>query len=323
MRILLTLLLFTLPALAPGRNACPDGLELERALFTTGIRDQEPVKAISRIPEGVPAVYFFTRITGGAGTRIRHLWFYDDVEVVSVPLRVGGDDWRTWSSKNLGLRRDRDWSVRVLGPQDCVLGSARLPASAPGDETLARIRELMNAGDLAGARMETRQALAGTPSPAMKQALETIIERDLVLARVEREIEQQSLYTARGRLEALLAGPLPPAQRERALVLQQRLEEAREALRNSATGRLADVEAVLRATLAGGRFCRRLNEELDQTLSALLGNDHSFLVTRKQLSGQRLEVNLLDRRSGDSHERVLSCLPSPLSPLPASPPSGD
>lgn len=171
--------------------------------------------------------------------------------------------------------------------------------------------------------METRQALAGTPSPAMKQALETIIERDLVLARVEREIEQQSLYTARGRLEALLAGPLPPAQRERALVLQQRLEEAREALRNSATGRLADVEAVLRATLAGGRFCRRLNEELDQTLSALLGNDHSFLVTRKQLSGQRLEVNLLDRRSGDSHERVLSCLPSPLSPLPASPPSGD
>lgn len=325
------LLLVVIPLLtsptAMATPACPDGVSLARALFSAEIRDREPVTPLEKLPLEKPAVYFFTRVRGAGGHDIQHVWSYGGEEVVRVPLRIGGDDWRTWSSKNLGLRRQQDWRVTVLGPGGCRLGEYRLPAggvAANSDgEIPQRIQTLLDQGDLAGARLETKQALASQPPPALRSALHRFLSRDLELARAAREIEQQALYTARSRLDALLEQPLEQPDRQRADALKRRLEEDRQELHHRAEGRLEDWRATLEASLAGGRFCARLAGDAEALLESLLGPNQPFLVTDRKAAPDGLIIGLLDRRTGDSHEVTVSCLLSPFPTHPERAVSGD
>lgn len=314
-RLLLVVIAIIMSPVAMAAPACPDGMSLARALFSADIRDREPVTRLEQLPAALSAVYFFTRVEGAGGHDIQHVWSYGGKEIVRVPLRIGGDDWRTWSSKNLGLRRDQDWSVTVLGPGGCRLGEFRLPAGAVdgnGDGgILQRIRALLEQGDLAGARLETKQALANQPAPALRSALHRFLSRELELARAAREIEEQALYTARSRLDALLEQPLEAPEREYATDLKHRLEEDRRALHRQAQQRLDDWRATLEASLGGGWYCARLAREAEALLESLLGPNQPFLVTGRQAAAEGLVLGLLDRRTGDSHEIAVSCLLSP------------
>lgn len=312
-------ILLTIPATAAAQ-ACPDAPQLSRAQFATAIRDRQPVTAPDRVPAEAPAVYFFTRITGGNGATITHVWHYGDEEVVRVPLRIGGNDWRTWSSKNLGLRRQRDWRVRVETADGCLLGEHVLPAVPPNGTIMERVRALLQEGDLAGARLETKRALAADPDPRLRQALETFLARDLELARAAREIDQEALYTARSRLAALLQEPLKDSYREQVLALRDKLLQRSETLRREATAQLDDLGRALSATLAGGRLCDTLAGEADTLLDQWLGETRPFIVTGQNPEGSGLTLALLDRRSGDSHEITINCLRFA---YPDPPPSGD
>jgi transcriptional regulator with XRE-family HTH domain len=61
--------------------------------------------------EGV-RVCFASRVLGGrAGDRIRHVWLYEDRVEQSIPLRLGGPDFRTHSNKTLG--HAGSWAVEA------------------------------------------------------------------------------------------------------------------------------------------------------------------------------------------------------------------
>ena len=70
-------------------------------------------------------VTFVTRaLGGGAGESIRHVWLRDGKVEQSIPLRLGGASWRTYSTKTLG--RPGAWAVEARDEQGRVLARADL-----------------------------------------------------------------------------------------------------------------------------------------------------------------------------------------------------
>lgn len=87
---------------------------ISRGIFTTKIKDKEPVSELKKIPSDITRVYFFTEITGLNGHTIIHRWEYNGQVLAEVNFQVNGDRWRTWSSKNMLSSWVGKWQVSVL-----------------------------------------------------------------------------------------------------------------------------------------------------------------------------------------------------------------
>lgn len=99
-------------------------IEVPEPVLATEIVDRQPVGAATAFPADVGHIFFWTRVTGAtAGTVIEHVWYRGDEEVARVRLRLGGDDWRTWSRKTIPVDWTGDWQVDVVGPDDEVIES--------------------------------------------------------------------------------------------------------------------------------------------------------------------------------------------------------
>ena len=67
-------------------------------------------------------VWFWTRVLGGeAGERIRHFWLYENREVDSVELILGGPHWRTESRKTLHSGSAGRWAVEARDSAGLVM----------------------------------------------------------------------------------------------------------------------------------------------------------------------------------------------------------
>ncbi len=65
-------------------------------------------------------VYFWTHVVGASpGERIDHVWLMQGVEVMRIPLRIGGPNWRTHSVT--ALRAGGDWAVEARDSAGKVL----------------------------------------------------------------------------------------------------------------------------------------------------------------------------------------------------------
>ena len=62
-------------------------------------------------PADVASLSCLTRIEGGDGTTVVHVWRLDGVEKRRVELPVRSASWRTWSQKNV---TPGTWTVAVL-----------------------------------------------------------------------------------------------------------------------------------------------------------------------------------------------------------------
>ena len=77
-------------------------------------------RIVDRMPEGaarafgadVGEVYCWMRVTGAEGTTIHHVWIHGEDEF-SVPLTIGGNPWRSWSSKRIPPEWAGDWRVEI------------------------------------------------------------------------------------------------------------------------------------------------------------------------------------------------------------------
>jgi hypothetical protein len=68
-------------------------------------------------------VCFSTRVLGGQrGDLIRHVWLYEGRVEQSIPLRLGGPDWRTHSNKTLG--HAGSWTAEARDDRGHVLARA-------------------------------------------------------------------------------------------------------------------------------------------------------------------------------------------------------
>ena len=121
--IALTVLLFMM--LVSSLSAQVDAMiEVTEMLFCTGVEDRVPVGADTMFLNMVGQVYCFTKIAGVSDTMvISHVWYYKDEEMARVDLTVGGDPWRTWSSKRIDESWGGKWRVDVVTPNGEILKS--------------------------------------------------------------------------------------------------------------------------------------------------------------------------------------------------------
>jgi len=87
----------------------------------TDIVDRELKGKSEQFEEGARIV-FLTRVIGGVeGDRIRHVWFHEKEEVVSIGLTLGGSHWRTFSRKTMHPDSAGAWVVEARDSEDRVL----------------------------------------------------------------------------------------------------------------------------------------------------------------------------------------------------------
>lgn len=92
-----------------------DGLQVEGAAICENVVDREPVDAGSSFPVSVGRLYCFTKIVGAdSPTEVTHVWYFGDAERARVTLSVGGNNWRTYTSKVVQEHEVGAWRVEVL-----------------------------------------------------------------------------------------------------------------------------------------------------------------------------------------------------------------
>jgi cytoskeletal protein RodZ len=95
------------------------GLRISDYGVGTSVANRKLVGRSERFTEGTEA-WFWTRVEGGkGGEAIEHVWLRNGVEVLRMPLRIGGAGWRTYSAKT--LRAPGDWAVEARDDSGRVL----------------------------------------------------------------------------------------------------------------------------------------------------------------------------------------------------------
>jgi hypothetical protein len=91
--------------------------QVERSQLTSSIENREPTDNLEGAVQGqfdaMKRVYFFTQVTGLVNQQIIHRWLYQGEEKAAVTLNIGGDSWRTYSSKSLPSYWQGKWQVQV------------------------------------------------------------------------------------------------------------------------------------------------------------------------------------------------------------------
>ncbi len=98
---------------------------LQRAQLSMGINKREPQDSLSsqvtlsELPEN--RLYMFTELRGKSGKTIHHRWSYEDKVIANIPIKVGGDYWRCYSSKYVNENFLGKWIVEITDDQGKVL----------------------------------------------------------------------------------------------------------------------------------------------------------------------------------------------------------
>lgn len=270
---------------------------VSRVLFTDRIAEREPSATVSAVTEDTATLFAFTELMSMENQVIHHRWYYRDALVADVPLTVRGKRWRTWSSKNLGLRRDNQWSVRVTDADGCELARLSLLEQAPVtlvDPVLA----LLANGDIAGAKVLLAQTAAAHPDQAA--ALQWQLQPAIALAQAEQQISADSLYIAGARLQAIATTNSEQARKKRHL--EDKLAARKDSLDRETALSLTALERVFAARLTP---CPLASEQAGQHLAALADGQLSIMASEPGEQRWRLEV--LDARTGTAHALQIAC----------------
>ena len=292
MRFLLTAILLCCATYAQAECR----LSLPRAGFADAVQDREPVG------DGSGAsgrLWFFTEVANGAGETLYHQWYRNGEEDVRVRLQIGADRWRTWSGRR--LEADVRFTVRVITESGCDLGEYGMLANSGNSALLADARAMLAAGDITGARLHIRQAQeAGTRDAALTRFL----EEDLALAELAREISEDNLYIAGGRLDTLQQRALTAENQKVLSQLQQQWQQRRQTLQQEMANRLMALQRSL-ASMPASIAC-----------DAPVSDSHwlpeperdQLVVTGQSADSGMQTLQLLDQRSGLQHQLQRPCL---------------
>ena len=88
-----------------GNSSRKQAGHVERAIFTTAIKNREPTNNIRKLRNNREKIYYFTDLRNMQGQKIKHRWIYKGKVMAEVEFKVKGPRWRVFSSKRL----DRGW----------------------------------------------------------------------------------------------------------------------------------------------------------------------------------------------------------------------
>jgi hypothetical protein len=99
---------------------------VERFVLTNGVENREPLAGIEAIrPDpgnsDMVTVYAFSEVSGLRGQTLRYRWLHNGKAVATVKVGVGGNSWRSYSSKFVTSAMTGNWRVELLGGDNQVL----------------------------------------------------------------------------------------------------------------------------------------------------------------------------------------------------------
>ena len=104
---------------------------VSRTAFTSAIENKEPVSDLKEISSDINRIYFFTELMGLNGHTIIHRWEYNGQVHAEISFQVGGNRWRTWSSKNILPSWKGKWLVSVLDEGGNIIEQSSFDYIAP------------------------------------------------------------------------------------------------------------------------------------------------------------------------------------------------
>ena len=128
------------PAVAAPAPQKPQG-SVERAVFTTGIKDHEPVDNITTLTNDHTQIYFFTDLKDLEGQTVTDRWEYKGKVMAEVKFNVGGSRWRAYSSKMLLPSWLGEWKVSVVDANGLTLGASTFTYTAAPKESAAPVAQ--------------------------------------------------------------------------------------------------------------------------------------------------------------------------------------
>lgn len=116
------ILFFAVNNLNADEPACgnPHG-EISRAVFTTEVKDREPVNQVLILDSTYNKVYFFTDLRHFEGRDVIHRWEHDGHVVSQKVFSVKGPRWRVYSTMALDKSMTGRWTVVVTDKQGCPI----------------------------------------------------------------------------------------------------------------------------------------------------------------------------------------------------------
>lgn len=100
--------------------AAPSTVSVE-AVLARSVMDRVPQDTGTAFPPIVGELILWTRVTGGDGQTVNHVWYHGDTEVANIPLTIGGSPWRTWSRKTIPAEMTGPWHVEIRDAAGNVL----------------------------------------------------------------------------------------------------------------------------------------------------------------------------------------------------------
>lgn len=100
---------------------------VKRFLLAGSVSNREPegdLNEISFTADGSAAVWAYSEVIDKKGSRLKYVWLHGGNQIASVVVNVGGNRWRSYSSKVINQSMSGAWRVEL---QD---GEGRLMASA-------------------------------------------------------------------------------------------------------------------------------------------------------------------------------------------------
>ena len=102
------------PVRARAQDSTAKPIPTVEAAVGTSVADKALAGAAESFPAGTASVVCFSRVSGGAGTEIEHVWYKGDTEMFRKKLSISGSPFRTWSSKKLPADAAGDWRCDVV-----------------------------------------------------------------------------------------------------------------------------------------------------------------------------------------------------------------
>jgi hypothetical protein len=87
----------------------------------TAIADRMPEGTAVEFTKDTPKIYYWTKIEGGEGAEVKHVWYAGETVIGEVPLKITTPSFRTWSSKTVYPGLEGDLSVAVVDAEGNVL----------------------------------------------------------------------------------------------------------------------------------------------------------------------------------------------------------
>lgn len=102
--------------------ATSQSVEIIDALIAKDVVARQPVEPAEHFDAEVGALVCWTKVTSHAvPTKITHVWYYEDRQVMRIALDVKTAKWRTWSRKTVHSNHTGRWKVEVLDENGSLL----------------------------------------------------------------------------------------------------------------------------------------------------------------------------------------------------------